>query len=222
MSTTRSSKGTREAPAGCPTGTAAPTVARPGGKGSRLRHTPGGVGLGRDAGPEAQRAAAAILEVLAGLRTPGQAAEALGVSQARYFQLETRAMQALVASCAARPRGPGRNLERELAALRRQHERLQRELSRHQTLVRLAQRNIGLAPHRTNTDKSGGKEKGKDKGKKRSRRPVVRALRAAEVLQQRSQETRSPEAATPESADQQRQSQEAAGVAATPQTPREP
>src|SRR5882724_6932887 len=77
---------------------------------------------GDDGGPEAQRAAAAILEVLAGLRTPGQAAEALGVSQARYFQLETRAMQALVASCEARPRGPGRNLEWELAALRRQHE----------------------------------------------------------------------------------------------------
>src|SRR5205085_8052856 len=129
---------------------------------------------------------AAILEVLAGLRTPGQAAEALGVSQARYFQLETRAMQALVASCEARPRGPGRHLERELAALRRQHERLQRELSRHQTLVRLAQRTIGLAPLRTHTAKPGGKEKstdkGKDKGKKRSRRPVVRALRAAEVL----------------------------------------
>jgi hypothetical protein len=99
---------------------------------------------------------------------------------------------------------------------------LQRELSRHQTLVRLAQRNLGLAPQRTNTDQPGGKDQAKEKGKQRSRRPVVRALRAAEVLQQRSQETRSPEAATPESADQQRQSQEAAPAAATPETPREP
>ena len=31
-----------------------------GNKASRARHTPGGVGLGKDAGPEAQRVAAAI------------------------------------------------------------------------------------------------------------------------------------------------------------------
>jgi hypothetical protein len=58
--------------------------------------------------------------------------------------------------------------------------------------VRLAQRNIGLAPPKPAVDKPGGK----DKGKKRRRRPVVRALRAAEVLQQRSQEARSLEAAS--------------------------
>jgi hypothetical protein len=170
--------------------------ARPAPKPSRQRHTPGGAGLGREAGSEARRLAAAILEVLAGVRTPGQAAEALGVSQARYFQIETRAMQALVAGCEPRPRGPGRSADRELAALRRQHERLQRELSRQQALVRLAQRTIGLAPPKPPVPKSGSK----DQRKKRPRRPVVRALRAAEVLQQRSQEadhaeTRSPEAA---------------------------
>jgi len=146
--------------------------------------------LGKDAGHEAQRLAAAILEVLAGMRTPGQAAEALGMSQARYFQIETRAMQALVAGCEPRPRGPGRSADQELAALKRQHERLQRELGRQQTLVRLAQRNIGLAPPKPTS----GKPNGKDKGKKRRRRPVVRALRAAEALQQRSQEARSQEA----------------------------
>ena len=164
-------------------------AARPTGKASRLRHTPGGVGLGKEAGQEAQRLAAAILEVLAGVRTPGQAAEALGVSQARYFQLETRAMQALVASCAPRPRGPGRSVDKELAALRRQHERLQRELSRQQTLVRLAQRHIGLAPPPPIVDRC----RGKDQSKKRRQRPVVRALRAAKVLQQRSQEGANPE-----------------------------
>jgi hypothetical protein len=146
---------------------------------SRQRHTPGGAALGKAAGPEARRLAAAILEVLAGVRTPGQAAEALGVSLARYFQIETRAMQALVAGCEPRPRGPGRSAERELAALRRQHERVQRELSRQQTLVRLAQRHMGLTPPRTPVNPAGGK----DKSKKRRRRPVVRALRAAEALQ---------------------------------------
>jgi len=182
---TASSNGVKEA-------TPPAAAARPATKPSRLRHTPGGAGLGKDATHEAQRQAAAILEVLAGVRTPAQAAEALGMSQARYFQIETRAMQALVAGCEPRPRGPGRSADQELAALKRQHERLQRELSRQQTLVRLAQRNVGLAPPKPTS----GKPSGKDKGKKRRRRPVVRALRAAEVLQQRSQETRSQEAAS--------------------------
>jgi len=167
----------------------------PAAKPSRLRHAPGGAGLGQEAGREAQRLAAAILEVLAGVRTPSQAAEALGVSLPRYFQLETRAMQGLVAGCEPRPRGPGRSADTALIALRRQHERLQRELSRQQTLVRLAQRHVGLAPPKP-VATSGGK----DKSKKRRRRPVVRALRAAEVLRRRSQEARSeaPAAKTPE------------------------
>jgi hypothetical protein len=152
-------------------------------KKSRLRHTPGGVGLGKDAGRDALRMAAAILEVLAGARTPSQAAEALSVSLPRYFQLETRAMHALVASCTPRPRGPGRHPDKELTALKRQHERLQRELARQQTLVRMAQRTIGLAPPEPvkkgapGTSATGGK-------RKRHRRPVVRALRAAAHLQQ--------------------------------------
>jgi hypothetical protein len=133
--------------------------------------------------------AAAILEVLAGVRTPTQAAEALGVSLPRYYQVETRA---LVAGCAPRPRGPGRSPDHELAALRRQYERLQRELSRQQTLVRLAQRTLGLAPPKPPASPAGGK----DQRKKRRRKPVVRALRAAEVLQRRSQEAASAEASS--------------------------
>lgn len=165
---------------------------RPAAKPSRLRHTPGGARLGKNAGHEAQRLAAAILEVLAGVRTPSQAAEALAISLPRYFQLETRALQGLVAGCAPRPRGPGRSVEKELATLQREHQRLQRELSRQQTLVRLAQRHLGLAPPKVPAPAPGGKDK------KRRRRPVVRALRAAEALHQRPEETRSPEAAVPE------------------------
>jgi hypothetical protein len=185
MSTAGSNGGARlaESPAAVP---------RPAAKKSRRRHTPGGATLGQDAGREARRVAAAILEVLAGARTPGQAAEALGVSLPRYFQLETRAMRALVDSCEARPRGRAPSADKELAALRRQQERLQRELARQQTLVRLAQRTIGLAPakaeagasaagSKSNDAKSGGK-------KRRRRRPVVRALRAAEQLQRQSPE----------------------------------
>jgi len=163
----------------------APGKARP----SRRRHTPGGVTLGKDASREAQKLAAAILEVLAGVRTPGQAAEALGISLPRYFQVETRAMQALVASCEARPRGRTPSADKELAALRRQHERLERELARQQTLVRLAQRTIGLPPPAPAAKPA--------PGKKKRRRPVVRALHAAEQLQRQSQAAL-PAAAAPE------------------------
>jgi hypothetical protein len=154
-----------------------PAPAAPAPKKSRRRGTAGGARLGQGASREAQRLAAAILEVLAGGRSPAQAAQALGVSLPRYFQVESRAVQGLIAACESRPRGPGRNLDKELAACRRQQERLQRELQRQQTLVRLAQRTIGLAPPPA-ADKPPGP------GKKRKRRPAVRALRAAQHLQE--------------------------------------
>jgi hypothetical protein len=157
---------------------------------AQRRNLPGGATLGKDNSRDAQRLAAAILEVLAGARTPSQAAEALGVSLPRYFQLETRAMRAVVESCEPRPRGPRRSADKELAALTRQHDRLQRELARQQTLVRMAQRTIGLAPPAPAPKPA--------PGKKRRRRPSVRALRAATHLQQQSKEA---PPATPEGGD---------------------
>jgi len=99
-----------------------------------------------DASREAKRLAAAILEVLAGLRTPAQAAALVRVSLPRYYQLETRAVAALVQACAPQPHGRRRGPARELAALAKENERLQRELGRQQSLVRLAQRSVGLSP----------------------------------------------------------------------------
>jgi hypothetical protein len=64
-----------------------------------------------------------------------------------------------------------------LVAWQREQERLQRELARQQTLVRLAQRTIGLTPPKAEAAPPSGK------GKKRRRRPVVRALQAARKLQ---------------------------------------
>jgi hypothetical protein len=142
------------------------------------RRVAGGAGLGRQHSREAQRQAAAILEVLAGARTPTQAAEALAVSVPRYYQLEGRALGGLVSAC--EPRSPGRSSSpaRELAQLRRQHDRLQRELVRQQTLLRVAQRSIGLAPPPPPVKKG---------SKKRVRRPVVRALGAATQLRENSE-----------------------------------
>jgi hypothetical protein len=162
------------APAGAPTDSA-PKAAK-----KRRSHAPGGVMLGKENSREAQRLAAAILEVLAGVRTPGQAAEALAVSLPRYYHLEGRALRGLLTSCEARPHGRVRSVDKELATLQRQHERLRRELSRQQTLVRMAQRSVGLTPPPPAPAPGGSK--------KRRRRPTVRALAAASHLQQQSQE----------------------------------
>jgi hypothetical protein len=148
----------------------------------KRRQAAGGLTLGQGNGREAQRLAALILEVLAGARTPTQAAEALSVSLPRYYQLETRALRGLVESCEARPRGRAPQADQELTALRRERERLQRELARQQSLVRLTQRHLGLSPAAPAKSAVGGP------GKKRRRRPTVRALSAAAQLTRRSTE----------------------------------
>jgi len=125
---------------------------------------------------DAKQRAAAILEVLAGGRTPLQAAQALSLSLARYYLLEDRALAALVAACEPQPRGPSPDGARRLASLERACERWQRECARQQALVRAAQRTIGLAAPPA--------PPAKDKGKKRRRRPVVRALAAAQRLRE--------------------------------------
>jgi hypothetical protein len=142
----------------------------------RARRTTGGTALGQESSREAKKLAAAILEVLAGERTPTQAAEALSVSLPRYYQLEARGLRALLVSCEPRPRGRQQNPLGDVGALRRQNERLQRELTRQQSLVRLTQRAAGLAAPSTPA-----KEPGK---KTRKRKPVARALTVAERLRQ--------------------------------------
>jgi hypothetical protein len=121
-----------------------------------------------DATRGAKRLAAVVLDVLAGSRTPPQAAESLGVSLPRYYQLEARALGGLVAACESRPRGRRPDLEAELAAVRRELDRVKRELARSQSLVRLTQRSVGVAPPAP------------AKPGKRKRKPVVRAMRRAE------------------------------------------
>ena len=130
--------------------------------------------------PAARRMAAAILEVWAGVRTPSDAATALGVSQPRFYQLEQRAVGALVASCEPRPRGPGASPRLQLRALERQLAVSRRDCARLQALLRTSQRTIGLPAAQPPTPSAGSKNK-PVKGKRR-RRPAARALRLAEVL----------------------------------------
>jgi len=136
------------------------------------------------ASSDARRRAAAVLEVLAGVRLPSQAAEALGVSLPRYYQMEERAVGGLVAACEPAGRGPRPNAERRVAALEREVARLQRESGRHQALARVAQRSLGLAAPTASTarDKEAENKSPAGKTRRRKRRPVVRALRLAAAL----------------------------------------
>jgi hypothetical protein len=133
-----------------------------------------------DASTEAKRIAAAILEVLAGTRGPSEAARLLGISLARYYQLEARALAGLVAGCEPRRRGV-RKGPTELASFRQECNQLRRECARLQALVRAAQRTVGLvppspvpAPPSVSTGGTGRK--------RRKRRPRARALKAAALL----------------------------------------
>ena len=125
-----------------------------------------------EASREAKKTAAILLDVLAGSRTPTQAAETLGVSLPRYYQLESRGLDGLLAACEPRPRGRQAATGTKDETLRRDNERLRRELSRQQSLVRLTQRTIGVA----------SPPPVKPTGKRKARRPTVRAMRRAEEL----------------------------------------
>lgn len=126
---------------------------------------------------EAKRVAATLLEVLAGAATPTAAASTLGVSLPRFYLLEQRAMQALITACEPRTGARTVTPARELDLLRQQIDRLQRECTRNQTLLRVAQRSIGLAPPAANAAKDKASAKSK-----RKRRPSARALVAARSL----------------------------------------
>ncbi len=119
--------------------------------------------------PDARKVAAAILDVLGGMRTPTTAAQAVGVSLHRYYALESRAIEGLVKACEPRPKGRTLSPDKDHAVLRKQVEQLKRECERRQALLRVAQRTVGLSLP-------------EPKPGKRRRKPVVRALKAAAVL----------------------------------------
>ena len=93
---------------------------------------------------EARRQAAAILEVLAGVRTPTEVAGQLAISLTRYYIIESRALQGLIAACEPRPRGKVRTPASELAALRRECEQLRRQAARQQGAVACDGGTMGL------------------------------------------------------------------------------
>jgi hypothetical protein len=128
---------------------------------------------------EARQQAAAILEVLAGVRTPTEVAQQLAISLTRYYLIEGRALQGLVAACEPRPQGRVRSPASELAALRRECEQLRRQVARQQALLRVTERTVGLAGAAPAAKADSVSPK-----KKRQRKPKARALQAAAVLQE--------------------------------------
>jgi hypothetical protein len=141
---------------------------------------------------EAQQLAAVILEVLAGVRTPTQAAAVLGFSVPRYYLWEQRAIEGLARACEPRPKGQVISQRHQIAVLEKEVARLRQECGRQQALVRASQRTMSLAASAHASARPVVKASGTVAAKaaiatagkaKRKRRPAVRALKAVAVLQ---------------------------------------
>jgi hypothetical protein len=117
---------------------------------------------------------------LAGVRTPAEAAQQLAMSLTRYDIVEGRALHGLVAACEPRSHGRVRTPASDLARLQCQCEQLQRQCARQQALLRVTERTIGLSPAAPAAKPGGARPK------KRRRKPTARALKAAQVLRDRS------------------------------------
>ena len=128
--------------------------------------------------PEARKQAACVLEVLAGVRTPDQAAQSLSISLPTYYNLEMRALRGLIFSCTPQPPGRSLSLARKVRLAELKASAAEKQLQRYQALLRNVQRNAGLLSPPPPPSKD------LPKGKRRPRKPAVRALRAIEALQQ--------------------------------------
>ena len=157
-------------------------------KPTTVRKTASGQRLAAPPTSEAQRRAAVILEVLAGLRSAPQAAAALKISVNHYYLLERQALQGLVAACEPRPKGQRVDQQRQLRALERALERSQRDCQRQAALVRATQRAVGLPATASPAETTPGKGRRGKPGKSAPRRRAtsIRALRMARRLSQKS------------------------------------
>ena len=111
----------------------------------------------------ARRSAALMLEVWSGVRTTQSASDAMGVAVTRFYQLEARVLQTIVSALEPRPRGRQKTAESELAKLKAEKQRLQRDVERFQSLYRTSQRSLGVvvakAPEPSKNAVPGGKRR---------------------------------------------------------------
>lgn len=135
---------------------------------------------------EAQRRAAVILEVLAGVRTAQDGAGVLKISSNHYYLLERKALGGLVKACEPAPRrGRLPAPEKRIRKLEQELERCRRDCQRQAALVRAAQRAIGLPLSPLSTPDASAKKSRRRGGQKppRTRRHTPRGLTAARALQ---------------------------------------
>lgn len=150
------------------------------------------------ASPRARQVAAVVLEVLAGQRTPTQAAQELEIVPVRYYQLETRALAGLLTGCEPAVRGrqaaspDEQQMKAECERLRQEAARSAAELTRVQTLIRTARSAFGLRPPAPPATV----KPGKDGRPGRQRKPRVRALRLAKLLKPETAATPTPAGST--------------------------
>ena len=119
---------------------------------------------------EAKKLACVVIEVLSGIQSPTHASQLLGTSLARYYILETRALQGLITALEPRGRGPQKKVEVELNIALKENKKLQSDLLRSQSLVRTMHRSIGLNAFNTNKTKTGKKIYTKRKNQVRGKR----------------------------------------------------
>ncbi|MHC5039844.1 MAG: hypothetical protein ACYTHM_21265 [Planctomycetota bacterium] len=150
---------------------------------------------------EARRLAHVVLEVLAGLRGPSEAAEVLSVSLPRYYVLETRALEGLVKALEPREKGKrGRSAESRLESLTRERDRMKTELERMRSLVRLTQRAVGLSSRGGKGKRQEEGEKGRKKGRRGKRKRNVLSRLTPESGEGASKCRETPRAAEPQKA----------------------
>lgn len=145
----------------------------------------------RGGSPEANRLAIVVLEVLAGVRTPAEAAAALESSLPRYYQWETQAVEGLVAALEPKRKGKQPSPQRQLQQLQKALEQARRDAARHQTLARLAQRTLGIKP----MPAADAKKSRPHRAGRRKRPATVRALKAVAALKERNIRTSGNETA---------------------------
>jgi len=134
------------------------------------------------ASPQARRTATVLLEVLAGLRSTGEAARTLGVTPMRFYAIEERAIGGLIAACEPRQSGfqPEARAAHELVRLHEQVRRQGLELNQVRSVLRTTQRQLGVTPPEPKP-KAGGADQVK---KRKNRRPTIRALTMVRRLMQ--------------------------------------
>jgi hypothetical protein len=115
-----------------------------------------------------------VLEALSGEVGTTEAAERLGVSLSRYYQLEAKALGGMLKAVEPRTKGPQMTPQREIQALQAEKRGLEKELRRHQTLLRAANRSVGLPARK----KKAASFKGRGRAKRGSRgKTVLETLR---------------------------------------------